>query len=57
MENLAFTYDAEQALSANAFERENYEFAGWAEFAEGSIKFENEEKVNNLTAEILPEII
>ncbi|MBR5872053.1 MAG: InlB B-repeat-containing protein, partial [Oscillospiraceae bacterium] len=51
MEDLVLTYDVEQALTKNAFTVENYEFAGWAEFAEGSIKFADGAKVNNLSAE------
>ena len=31
MKDQIFTYDKEQSLSANAFTRDGYEFAGWAE--------------------------
>lgn len=50
MEQQAFTYDAVQALTPNAFQRENYYFAGWSDTADGETKYANCEEVNNLTA-------
>ena len=36
MKDQIFTYDQEQSLSANAFTRDGYEFAGWAEKKDAS---------------------
>lgn len=45
-----FTYDVEQALTANTFTREGYTFAGWATSADGNVTYADEQKVSNLTA-------
>lgn len=49
MADQAFTYDATQALSANAFMRAGYTFAGWKDEGTGKT-YEDEEEVSNLTA-------
>ena len=46
-----FTYDYEQALTANSFAKENYSFAGWATSADGNVTYADKESVNNLTEE------
>ena len=46
-----FTYDVEQALTANAFTREDYTFAGWAVKADGTATYADMAKVKNLTSE------
>ena len=50
MDDQLFTYDVAQALSANAFSRENYSFAGWNTQKDGSGKsYSDRESVSNLT--------
>ncbi len=44
------TYDAAKTLTANAFTRTGYTFAGWATSATGSVVYNNAESVKNLTA-------
>ena len=51
MADMSFTYDVEQALTANTFTREGYTFAGWATTANGDVTYADEQKVSNLTAE------
>ena len=51
MTEQAFTYDAEQALTANAFTCDGYTFAGWATTASGDVIYADGKKVSNLTAE------
>ena len=51
MEYQGFTYNAEQALNANAFTREGYTFAGWATATDGNATYTDAQKVSNLTAE------
>ena len=53
MVDQTFTYDEDaKELSANAFLKENYVFAGWATNAVlGDVVYKDEEKVRNLTAE------
>lgn len=51
MSDQAFTYDQAQNLTANAFSKTGYSFAGWATSAEGNIVHANEASVSNLTAE------
>ena len=46
-----FTYDAEQALTANAFRKANYTFAGWATSADSTtVAYTDGQRVKNLTA-------
>ena len=49
MDDQAFTYNVGQNLTANAFERQGYSFAGWATTATGSVVYVNGASVNNLT--------
>ena len=50
MEDQEFTYDMEQALTANAFNRTGYTFAGWNTNANGSgTAYNNGQSVQNLT--------
>ncbi|MBO0453195.1 InlB B-repeat-containing protein [Candidatus Enterococcus murrayae] len=49
MSDQSFTYDAEQKLTANAFDRTNYDFVGWSTTKTGSVKYANEEAIKNLT--------
>ena len=59
MASMTYAYDEEKALSANAFERTGYEFAGWCDAwnneantcADGARTYFNEEVVSNLTTE------
>ena len=51
MTDKTFTYDVEQALTANAFTRKDYTFAGWAVKADGDVTYTDMGKVKNLTAE------
>ena len=44
-----FTYDAAQNLTANAFTRTGYSFAGWAKSANSDVVYADGENVNNLT--------
>ena len=47
----SFTYDeAAKALTANAFTRTGYTFAGWATSAEGAVIYADQAEVQNLTA-------
>lgn len=47
-----FTYDAEQALTANAFTRAGYDFRGWNTSASGSsVQYTDGAAVKNLSAE------
>lgn len=51
MDNESFTYDeAAKALTANAFTRTGYTFAGWATSAEGAVIYADQAEVQNLTA-------
>lgn len=47
----SFTYDAEKALTANAFKRTGWTFAGWATSANGDVVYTDKQAVKNLTAE------
>ena len=51
MDNESFTYDeTAKALTANAFTRTGYTFAGWATSAEGAVIYADQAEVQNLTA-------
>lgn len=51
MANLAMTYDVAKALTANAFQRVNYKFVGWATTANATTAtYSNKQSVSNLTA-------
>ena len=51
MEDQQFTYDIEQALSANQFTRVGYSFAGWNDKTDGSgTSYTDQQVVKNLTA-------
>ncbi len=49
MDVQVFDYDVEQALTANAFTREGYEFLGWALTADGDVVYTDGQVVSNLT--------
>ena len=50
MQDETFTYDEEQALTANAFVKNGYSFAGWATNAtEGAVLYADRALVKNLT--------
>ncbi|MGX8774763.1 MAG: InlB B-repeat-containing protein, partial [Bacillota bacterium] len=52
MQDQTFTYDIEQTLTPNGFEKANYEFAGWTTNADGSgDSYTDEQAVKNLTSE------
>ncbi len=52
MAEQSFVYDAEQALSANTFEKAGFTFAGWATKADGSgTVYTDAQQVSDLTAE------
>ena len=50
MANEPMTYNASKALTANAFTRTGYVFAGWAKTATGSVSYADKASVKNLTA-------
>ena len=51
MANLAMTYDVAKALTANAFQRVNYKFMGWATSASATTAtYTDKQSVSNLTA-------
>ncbi len=53
MDNQPFTYgEAAKALTANAFTRTGYSFAGWAESDSGEVVYADEAQVQNLTSDI-----
>ena len=49
--DISFNYDEEKALTANAFTREDFTFAGWAVKADGDVTYTDMAKVKNLTSE------
>ena len=49
MSSQAFTYDVEQALTANVFTRAGYRFTGWSTTGNGPVKYTDQQKVKNLT--------
>ena len=49
MQNQSFTYDAAQKLTANAFSKTGYTFAGWATSSGGDAVYADEQSVSNLT--------
>lgn len=52
MDDQTFTYDVEQALTANAFTRTGYTFTGWNTKKDGSgTAYTDEQTVKNLTTE------
>ena len=51
MANLDMTYDVAKNLTANAFLRTGYTFKGWATTPTGTVTYEDQEAVKNLTAE------
>ena len=50
MSNQTFTYDKAQNLTANAFAKTGYSFAGWATSASGSVVYADKASVKNLTS-------
>lgn len=52
MSDQSFTYDVEQALTANAFEKEHYHFLGWATTSNGGKVYDDQASVKNLTDEL-----
>ena len=51
MTNQDFIYDVSQKLTANAFSRAGYKFAGWSRTPNGNVEYGNEASVSNLTTE------
>ena len=52
MSDQSFTYDeASKPLSQNTFTKTDYRFTGWATRSSGSKMYDNQQSVNNLTAE------
>ena len=49
MDAQTHTYDAQLALTANAFEYTGYAFAGWATSADGDVVYTDQAEVSNLT--------
>ena len=49
MSDQNFTYGTAQNLTANAFSKTGYTFAGWATSADGAKAYNNQQSVNNLT--------
>ena len=50
MSDMNLTYDIAQTLTANAFTRTGYVFAGWATEANGAVVYSDQQSVSNLTA-------
>lgn len=50
MEASIHTYGMEENLPANLFTRDGYDFAGWADTADGDAKYSDESLVKNLTS-------
>ncbi len=50
MSNQNFTYGVAQDLTANAFTRSGYDFAGWATSENGAVVYADEEEVSNLSS-------
>ena len=50
MSDQTFTYGTAQKLTANAFEKTGYNFAGWATTANGNVVYLDKQSVSNLTA-------
>ncbi|MGN1155738.1 MAG: InlB B-repeat-containing protein [Agathobacter sp.] len=50
MENSTAVYDKDVVLRPNTFSREGYTFAGWATSPNGSVVYENNDSVKNLTS-------
>jgi len=51
MSNQTHTYDKSLALTANAFSKTGYHFAGWATSANGNVVYSNSQSVSNLASE------
>ena len=49
MTDQTFTYDVAQNLTANAFDRSGYTFAGWAKSENGNVVYSDKQSVSNLT--------
>ena len=49
MADMNFTYDEPQNLTANAFTRTGYAFAGWATSTDGDVVYTDQQSVSNLT--------
>ena len=49
MANSSHTYDTAKVLSANAYSKTGYTFAGWAYAPDGEVVFGNGESITNLT--------
>ena len=49
MSNQSFTYGTSQKLTKNSFSRTGYTFAGWATSSNGSVKYDDQDSVKNLT--------
>ncbi len=52
MADLPMVYDTTWTLTQNSFTRNWYKFIGWSENPEWSVKYADEDKVNNLTDEL-----
>lgn len=50
MQTSTHTYDVAKNLNANQYTREGYNFVGWSTSANGSVKYQDEQSVKNLTA-------
>ena len=51
MSSLSLTYDATRNLTANAFTRTGYLFAGWSTTSDGPVEYTDGQSVSNLTSE------
>ena len=50
MANEAMTFDTSKPLTANAFTKNGYDFAGWATSANGNVVYSDGQSVKNLTS-------
>ena len=51
MENQVLTFDKAANLASNGFTKENYTFKGWSTTQDGTVEYQNEQEVKNLTAQ------
>ena len=51
MENQVLTFDKAVNLTSNRFTKENYTFKGWSKTQDGTVEYQNEQEVKNLTAQ------
>ena len=51
MDNQVLTFDKKANLKTNGFTKENYTFKGWSTTQDGTVEYQNEQEVKNLTSQ------